>query len=247
MLAIALTLLLPTASYAADSVVSVTPDLGSTISEQPGSVSIVFDSPVGAIDANTTLSVIGPDDKHYETGCPQVDGDTLSAVTRLGDAGTYTVTWYMPASEPGSAELSGNYTFEWEPDSDTLISDGTESGPFCGVTSSASSPSATASASTQASDNASDGTSLSSAATALNAEDIVAELPAVVGSAIGVLIILSVAAAAVVGGARAASRYRRGKTIHRDIDGVEERGLHPGEHEDRERGQDQADDQHEQQ
>lgn len=131
-----------TPAWASDRIVGVSPEIGSTLSQQPGKVSITFSAPIGGIDPSATVSVIGPDQKHYETSCPIPDGDTVTVAASLGIRGTYTVSWVLPANADHDDTARGSYTFGWQPAADTMISAGTSTGPFCGIAS--STPSTTA-------------------------------------------------------------------------------------------------------
>ncbi len=122
-------------AWAEGTVVSVTPAIGDTLTMQPGTVALTFDTAVGIIDATTTLSVIGPDYKHYETSCPTSIGTALSTTVLLGAKGTYTVQWLIAADNTRAQALEGSYSFQWTPAATTLIGEGTSTGPFCGIVS----------------------------------------------------------------------------------------------------------------
>lgn len=122
-----------TPTWADGTIITVTPGIGSTIITQPSAITVTFETPIGHIDSATTLSVIGPDAKHYETQCPAVEDSTLSTTATLGTPGTYTVTWRIASTPNRPRALQGSYSFEWQPTSETKIAAGTSTGPFCGV------------------------------------------------------------------------------------------------------------------
>lgn len=115
-------------------IVSVTPEIGSTLTEQPGQIGITFERAIGAIDAATTLTVLGEDQKHFETSCPSVvDDRTVRTTAVLGAPGTYTITWTVAAGDIRAEALHGSYTIDWAPAPEVQIAAGTSTGPYCGT------------------------------------------------------------------------------------------------------------------
>lgn len=189
-------------AWADGGVVSVGPEIGSTLTQQPGAASVTFDSAVGDIDAATTVTVIGPDKKHYETSCPVVDGTTISTATMLGAAGTYTVSWKIASNSQRPRILQGSYSFDWDPAASVKIAAGTSTGPFCGIVSTSATSDASASvwSPTASSDNSEDtDASTSTAGAAVTTPEVV---PWIV---VAILVTTAISAA----GALLATRRRR--------------------------------------
>ena len=77
-------------------------------------MTLTFDAAVLSTgNGATVLAVTGPSGKHYETGCPVVRNDDLSAAVRLGPAGTYTATWRIVSSD--GHPVSDSIRFRYAP------------------------------------------------------------------------------------------------------------------------------------
>jgi copper resistance protein C len=95
-------------ALAHDVLVGSDPANGARLGTGPSKVTLSYDLPVR--DVSSTLTVIGPDGLHYESGPSVVDGNTVSApVGPLGPAGLYTVG-YRIISDDGHP-VSGEITF----------------------------------------------------------------------------------------------------------------------------------------
>lgn len=106
--------LLPAASASAhNTVVATTPAEGSTITEQPGAVSLTTNDALLDFGENTVLQVVGPDGRHYETACAVVEGATAEVEAELGPAGAYTVVWQVVSTD--GHPISGEFGFDWQP------------------------------------------------------------------------------------------------------------------------------------
>jgi len=128
--AVALALLLP----AHASVIGSTPADGSTITEQPGSLSVVLNEPiidVPGAEGGSVLQITDAAGLYYGDGCTAVDGDTVSVEAELGAAGDYTLT-YQVVSADGHA-VSGTTNFAFEPVDAVGGPDGAAAPPVCGA------------------------------------------------------------------------------------------------------------------
>ena len=130
-----------------DYLVSSDPADGSTVTTAPTAVTLTFDAAVLSTgNGATVLAVTGPGGKHYETGCPVVKNDDLSAAVRLGRAGTYTATWRIVSSD--GHPVSDSIRFRYAPAAGAAASAGSANGPSCGsVVTPGASPAASSSSS----------------------------------------------------------------------------------------------------
>lgn len=95
-------------AFAHNVVVSSDPADGSSVDAGPSKVTLRYDLPVQPQFA--VVTVIGPENGHYEDGLPQVVGSTVSANVRpLGPAGRYTVG-YRVVSDDGHP-VTGSFSF----------------------------------------------------------------------------------------------------------------------------------------
>lgn len=127
--AVAVTLLLP----AHASVIGSTPQDGSTVTEQPGSFSVVLNEPIidvpGAENSNV-LALTDAAGLYYGDGCVAVDGDTVSLDADLGAAGDYTLTYQVVSADGHS--VSGETVFAFEPADGEGGPEGAAAAPVCG-------------------------------------------------------------------------------------------------------------------
>ncbi|PDQ36077.1 MAG: hypothetical protein B5766_02770 [Candidatus Lumbricidophila eiseniae] len=126
------------------------PAPGSVSTEPLSRVSLSFNEPVLILseDVSAIVEVIGPDQHHYETGCPTARDQVVSVPVTLGATGTYTVNWQV-VSDDGHP-VSGTYTFSYHPTATATTATGTLSRPSCSAA--ASNAPALAPASTPATD-----------------------------------------------------------------------------------------------
>ena len=81
-----------------DSLISSSPEDGSTVGAGPATVTLVFSDVVQNI--GPLVTVVGPDGGHYESGTVDVrDNQVSSAVNPLGPAGTYTVSYRIVSAD----------------------------------------------------------------------------------------------------------------------------------------------------
>lgn len=109
-------------AFAHNAVIDEGPKAESTISAQPGEVWIETNDALLDLDGATALDVIGPDDRHYATACPAVDGAIASAPAELGPAGEYTVAWRVVSAD--GHPITGDFTFEWAPAAGEPVAEG---------------------------------------------------------------------------------------------------------------------------
>lgn len=118
-------------AQAHDYLVSSSPAAGSTVTTAPDRVTLTFDAAVlNTGNGSDVLTVTGPDGKHFETGCPVVKNDAVSAPVRLGPAGTYTVGWRVVSSD--GHPVADTITFRYAPAAGAAVAPGSASGPSCG-------------------------------------------------------------------------------------------------------------------
>jgi copper resistance protein C len=142
--------------------VSSTPAAGQTLTELPEQFDIVTNEPMLTLDGTAggfAFQIVDAAGLHYETGCVDVSGATMSMQPRLGAAGTYTATWQVVSADGHS--VSDAFTFSWQPSDDTEVSIGLADAPACGdpLAAPSSTPSSSATAAppvTQPGDGAAD-------------------------------------------------------------------------------------------
>ncbi len=114
-----------------DYLVSSSPAAGSTVTAPLERVTLTFDAAVlNTGNGSDVLTVTGPDGKHYETACPVVRNDDVSAAVSLGTAGTYTVGWRVVSAD--GHPVADSITFRYAPAAGARAAAGSASGPSCG-------------------------------------------------------------------------------------------------------------------
>lgn len=111
-----------TPAFAHNSVVDQAPEEDEVVTAQPGEVWIETNDELLDLDGATAMDVIGPDDRHYATACPAVDGAIASAPMELGPAGEYTVAWRVVSAD--GHPITGDFTFEWAPAAGEPVAEG---------------------------------------------------------------------------------------------------------------------------
>ncbi|MCS4277889.1 methionine-rich copper-binding protein CopC [Mycetocola sp. BIGb0189] len=127
-LALAGLMLSTPAAQAHNTVVSEYPAAKSTVTEQPGQIVVTTNDNLTPIGVNTAI-VVGPDGKHYASGCGVVNGPALTMPAELGPAGTYTVTWQVVSTD--GHPISGDFTFDWQPAAGQKLGTGQTERPVC--------------------------------------------------------------------------------------------------------------------
>jgi methionine-rich copper-binding protein CopC len=142
--ALAAVVLLP--AHAA--VIGSTPTDGDTVTEQPGTFSVVMNEEIlsleGADSANR-LQLTDADGLYYGDGCIVVEGDTISLEAELGEAGDYALAYQVVSAD--GHPVDGTVSFSFEPVDGEVGAAGSRTAPTCGVGAPEASESASASTS----------------------------------------------------------------------------------------------------
>ena len=95
-----------------DFLVSSNPADGATVSTPLSKVTLSFNDIVLSKPSAPQVEVVGPDRKHYETGCATAIDRDVSVPVALGPTGTYVVTWRIVSADghPVSTSISFHYT-----------------------------------------------------------------------------------------------------------------------------------------
>jgi methionine-rich copper-binding protein CopC len=109
-------------AHAHNSVIDEGPAAESTVTEDPGEVWIETNDVLLDIEGATAMDVVGPDDRHYATACPSVDGAIASVAAELGPAGEYTVAYRVVSAD--GHPITGDHTFTWEPADGAALAEG---------------------------------------------------------------------------------------------------------------------------
>ncbi|MFA4840485.1 MAG: copper resistance CopC family protein [Agrococcus sp.] len=128
-LAVGVTVLLPTHA----SVTGTTPGDGSTLTEQPGTLSVTMDEEIIDVPGGERTDVLRLTDDaglNYGDGCASVEGDTVSLDAALGDAGRYTLAYQVVSSD--GHPVSGEVAFTFEPSDGAAGAAGSATAPVCG-------------------------------------------------------------------------------------------------------------------
>jgi methionine-rich copper-binding protein CopC len=131
--AIALAIGVAAPASAHDSIVGTVPASGSTVTDDPGTVSLTFSEPLLTLGGETSgfaVVVTDPAGLFHESGCMTVADTVASTKVALGAAGTYTVVWQVVSSD--GHPTSGTYTFDYAPMADALVNPGMAAAPACG-------------------------------------------------------------------------------------------------------------------
>lgn len=133
--AAALALLPATAASGHDYLVDSTPKAGSTQTAPISTVSLTFNDVVLDLShrgSSALLQVTGPDgaDRHFETGCPKIQGRVVSAPVALGAPGKYTMAWQIVSADGHT--VSDSIQFSYAPPAGTTEAKGSATRPVCG-------------------------------------------------------------------------------------------------------------------
>lgn len=121
-------------AFAHNSVVSISPEPGSVVTEQPGAIKVTTNDnllDLAGEGAGSAMQVSGPADapRYYGDGCATVFGPTLEAQVQLGQPGEYTVVWQTVSTDGHS--ISDRFTFTWQPDASQTLGEGSATAPAC--------------------------------------------------------------------------------------------------------------------
>jgi methionine-rich copper-binding protein CopC len=129
----ALVLVPGAAASAHDDLVSSNPAADSSITDDPGNLTLEFSDALltlGDTDDGFAVQVTDPEGMHHESGCLALDGSQVTTDIALGDGGAYVVQWQVVSSD--GHPTSGQYEFDYEPQSPDNAADGLASAPVCG-------------------------------------------------------------------------------------------------------------------
>lgn len=112
LLALCFGLVIAGPASAHDFLVSSNPADGATVSTPLSKVTLSFNDIVLSKPSAPQVEVVGPDRKHYETGCATAIDRDVSVPVALGPTGTYVVTWRIVSADghPVSTSISFHYT-----------------------------------------------------------------------------------------------------------------------------------------
>jgi methionine-rich copper-binding protein CopC len=110
------------AASAHDALIGSTPGDGDRVSSVSEVTQTFSENLIDAGEGNFA-EVTGPDGRHYENGCSQLAGPTITTPVALGGAGTYRVAWRAVSSD--GHPIADEYTFEYAPAADAVAAEGT--------------------------------------------------------------------------------------------------------------------------
>jgi len=121
-------------AFAHNSVLSTSPEAGSVVTEQPGTITITTNDnllDLSGEGAGSAMQVSGPTDapRYYGDGCATISGPSLEAAVQLGEPGEYTVVWQTVSTDGHS--ISDKFTFTWQPDANQVLDEGSATAPTC--------------------------------------------------------------------------------------------------------------------
>lgn len=122
-----------TTASAHDYLVDSTPKAGSVQTQPINAVTLTFNDVILDLKGDgsgSLMQVIGPDARHYETGCPSVQDRVLSVPVSLGEGGKYVVTWQVVSGD--GHPVSSSIEFTYRPPAGTVAAAGNAAGPPCG-------------------------------------------------------------------------------------------------------------------
>ncbi|QTX05595.1 copper resistance CopC family protein [Agromyces archimandritae] len=118
-------------ALAHNSPVSSSPAEGSTVTAQPGTVSLTTsDVLLDLGDGGAGIDVVDAAGLHYATECAVIDGPTVEAAAALGEPGEYTVKWRVVSAD--GHPISGEFAFDWRPAAGVELAEGSTE-PACEV------------------------------------------------------------------------------------------------------------------
>lgn len=127
--ALAVALILP----AHASVIGSTPGAGDTVTEQPGTFSVVMNEEILSVDGaagSNAIQVTDAEGLFYGDGCLAVEGDTASLEAQLGEAGDYAMTFQVVSAD--GHPVSDTIDFTFDPAEGEAGEPGVAEAPVCG-------------------------------------------------------------------------------------------------------------------
>ncbi|GLI27831.1 hypothetical protein ARHIZOSPH14_20730 [Agromyces rhizosphaerae] len=129
-LALALLPAMPAAAH--NSPIAWSPEPDSTVTEQPGTISVTTNDDLLDLGNGGIVQVVGPDGLRYGDGCGTVEGPTVELATLLGEPGEYTVAWQAVSTD--GHPISGEFAFTWAPADGVELGAGSDADFACGAT-----------------------------------------------------------------------------------------------------------------
>lgn len=119
------------AAAAHDYLVSSSPAANSVQTRPLTAVRLTFDDLVLSKPAPPIVEVVGPDGRHYETGCATAKDRDVTTPIDLGPSGRYTVTWRIVSAD--GHPVSQSIGFTYRPPSGAGAVSGAAKAPTCTV------------------------------------------------------------------------------------------------------------------
>jgi methionine-rich copper-binding protein CopC len=136
-----------------NSAISSTPADGSTVTVQPGTLTLVTNDELLNVPASNVMVVKDSSGRFYGDGCSSVKGASISTSAQLGAAGEYTVQWRVVSAD--GHPVSGSWTFRWEPSAAQQLTEGVTSQPACAASKPLETPAPVSQTTTSSSSNSS--------------------------------------------------------------------------------------------
>ncbi|BDZ63995.1 copper resistance CopC family protein [Agromyces mangrovi Wang et al. 2018] len=128
-LALALLPAMPAAAH--NFPVAWNPEPDSTVTEQPGTISITTNDDLLDLGNGGIVQVVGPDGLHYGDGCGTVVGASVELEALLGEPGAYEVAWQAVSTD--GHPISGEFGFTWAPAAGVELGTGSDADFVCGT------------------------------------------------------------------------------------------------------------------
>ncbi|WP_295118503.1 copper resistance CopC family protein [uncultured Leifsonia sp.] len=198
LVASALTLLPATAASAHDYLVDSSPASGAVQTEPLTQVSLTFNDRVLDLTGNGSSAIlqVTAGGRYFETGCPSVLGDSVTAPVALGAAGAYTVDWQIVSADGHT--VSGTYGFEYKPAAGATSASAGSASPTCGAPSTPGSEKTPAPEATPGAALPTPGETVSTSAPASASSSADSGLPLVIGIGIAIVVLALIGVVIVV-------------------------------------------------
>lgn len=131
-------------------VIGSTPADGATVTEQPGTFSVVMNEEILSVsgaDSANAIQITDAAGRFYGDGCLTVEGDTASIDAELGEPGDYTLTYQVVSGD--GHPVSDTVAFTFEPAAAEAGAPGTAEAPVCGQAAPAETTAPSSAASTE--------------------------------------------------------------------------------------------------
>ncbi|MEY4102751.1 MAG: hypothetical protein RIR88_885 [Actinomycetota bacterium] len=118
-----------TSASAHNSAITSTPAEGSTVTVQPGVLTLVTNDDLLNVPASNVMVVTDATGRYYGDGCATVKGPSISTNAQLGAAGDYTVQWRVVSGD--GHPVSGSWSFHFAPAAGQKLAEGSLVQPVC--------------------------------------------------------------------------------------------------------------------